>query len=290
MKEKILVTKITQKVSSKGEDYQVLTGMNSKKMQTTIFNWKYLMDLSSAVTPCVYELDIDNDSSWPKVLSAPKALPGEDKSSFYPSPEVERKAVWMEFTEAIKKIEDGELAAIVRLFALELRDNSTHPLTADSCFSRQVGLLEATVLLVRAVTPYLEKGYNDDLLLAGAVLYYSGALKSVNEDYTATIYSALLGTGYLGNDLITRYVAEVNAGDSGIKCDPYSTKILALQHSIMSRSTCSLPATPEALILRKIDDLNCALDGMNQMLRDMELSEVAQARSIGNHYRKVVKL
>lgn len=129
-----------------------------------------------------------------------------------------------------------------------------HPLTTHNAFSRQAGIHEATLQMVQRVKLNAElEGYDCDMMLAAALLYYIGSIKAINDNYVITREGKLYSPGILASKILTESIN--NAINSGKikKEDVNWDELEILDYLLLARDRNTPPVMAEAAFLIQQD-------------------------------------
>ncbi len=177
--------------------------------------------------------------------------------------------LWAEFQEHIASITPVELRATVQAVIDEIADSfRTAPAALSMHHAYRHGLLEHTCHMARAckVLAPLYPEIDADLAMAGILLHDTGKVI----EYQGALSTARSRRGILQGHVVLGYQL---ARKAGIKSKLNSDLLERLEHIILSHQgelewgAAAIAATPEAVFVAKIDDLDAKMGMVQRLLR-----------------------
>lgn len=177
--------------------------------------------------------------------------------------------LWAEFQEHIASITHAELRATVQAVIDEIADSfRTAPAALSMHHAYRHGLLEHTTHMARAckVLAPLYPEIDADLAMAGILLHDTGKVI----EYQGALSTARSRRGILQGHVVLGYQL---ARKAGIKTKLNPDLLERLEHIILSHQgelewgAAAIAATPEAVFVAKIDDLDAKMGMVQRLLR-----------------------
>ncbi|HEY4247551.1 MAG TPA: HD domain-containing protein [Lacunisphaera sp.] len=177
--------------------------------------------------------------------------------------------LWAEFQEHIASITHAELRATVQAVIDEIADSfRTAPAALSMHHAYRHGLLEHTCHMARAckVLAPLYPEIDADLAMAGILLHDTGKVI----EYQGALSTARSRRGILQGHVVLGYQL---ARKAGIKSKLNVDLLERLEHIILSHQgelewgAAAIAATPEAVFVAKIDDLDAKMGMVQRLLR-----------------------
>lgn len=177
--------------------------------------------------------------------------------------------LWAEFQEHVASITHPELRATVQAVIDEIADSfRTAPAALSMHHAYRHGLLEHTCHMARAckVLAPLYPEIDADLAMAGILLHDTGKVI----EYQGALSTARSRRGILQGHVVLGYQL---ARKAGIKSRLNSDLLERLEHIILSHQgelewgAAAIAATPEAVFVAKIDDLDAKMGMVQRLLR-----------------------
>lgn len=201
-------------------------------------------------------------------LEQMEILPDADITAYYPKAEIDEKEAWKQINVFYNKIKDRGLKRLV--YAVLMKDAKNFrqkPLTVFGLYTRQCGIMEATLKLLQmaeAAIPVF--GLKEDLTYASALLYYMGNIDLTNDCYVNTEEEILIGEGQALLRRIVREETLLRMGEHPVSAEelPQETVTLLL-HTVTARYNGIQSAIKESSVLR----------GLDQMIRKTEENNVS---------------
>ena len=174
------------------------------------------------------------------------------RSSFIPKAKIDIEATWKQISSLIKTIKDERYCRLAcKVITNELAVFTHAPLTASDEYSRNGGLMEATYKLMQlADSTATTMGYDRDLMLSAAAVYYSGSTMMVDNDYQPTREVALKGFDIAAHD---KLVVAHHMIPEDKQLDEESFEIF--DNILLSRYQGKPVATKEAFALKMLDSI-----------------------------------
>lgn len=177
--------------------------------------------------------------------------------------------LWAEFQEHIASITHAELRATVQAVIDEIAESfRTAPAALSMHHAYRHGLLEHTCHMARAckVLAPLYPEIDPDLAMAGILLHDTGKVI----EYQGALSTARSRRGILQGHVVLGYQL---ARKAGIKSKLNVDLLERLEHIILSHQgelewgAAAIAATPEAVFVAKIDDLDAKMGMVQRLLR-----------------------
>lgn len=259
---KIVVKSAENAVSRNGDKYQKVIVRDNNNHEAVFYNFK---DEIVGKFPFVINAKVDTsefkESACSKILSY--ELDKEAKvSDFLPKAQIDSAKAIKALVEKTTGIRMGLRKIVGTILNEHIRAFRYYPLNKSGCFSRTSGILEATVKLTEMAEKTAESFELDrDLMIAGAMLYYIGKTKTIDESYNYTADDVLLGNG-LTATLIVHDAVNKLSKDEEIKDYIDENDVRLLMHILSSRYKGIPTAIPEALVLRHLDAIVTDIEKM----------------------------
>ena len=154
----------------------------------------------------------------------------------------------------------------------ENKENFKHlPLSQSKSYARQNGVLEATLKLCKLVDGVCNQIELDrDLALSGAMLYYIGAVDTIDDAFNYTSADTLIGLGVSSYAKLMETVTKSLAAKDKVSKVIDLEEIKMVGHILLSRSKGIQTSIPEAIVLRHLDQIVTETELMENSMSDME--------------------
>lgn len=264
---KIVIKSAENAISRNGDRYQKLTVRDNNDHEAVFFNFN---EEIIGKFPFVINAKVDTsefrESTCSKILSY--EIDKEAKvSDFLPKAHIDSAKAIKSLVEKTTCIRMGLRKIVGSILNEHIRAFRYFPLNKTGCFSRTSGILEATVKLTEMAEKVSDTfGLDKDLMIAGAMLYYIGKTKTIDESYNYTPDDVLLGNGLTAAMIVHDAVGNLLKDDE-MKEVIHENDVRLLMHILSSRYKGVPTAIPEALALRHLD----------AMVTDIETMKVVQA-------------
>lgn len=264
---KIVIKSAEKALTRNGNRYQKLTVRDNNDHEAVFYNFN---EEIVGKFPFVINAKVDTsefrESSCSKILSY--EIDKEAKvSDFLPKAQIDSAKAIKSLVEKTTNIRMGLRKIVASILNDHIRTFRYYPLNRAGCFSRTSGILEATVKLTEMAEKSAKTlGLDEDLMLAGAMLYYIGKTKTIDESYNYTADDVLLGNG-LAATIIVHDAVEKLIQNEELKEVIDMNDVRLLIHILSSRYKGIPTAIPEALALRHLD----------AMVTDIETMKVVQS-------------
>lgn len=264
---KIVIKSAENAISRNGNRYQKLTVRDNNDHEAVFFNFN---EEIIGKFPFVINAKVDTsefrESTCSKILSY--EIDKEAKvSDFLPKAHIDSAKAIKSLVEKTTCIRMGLRKIVGSILNEHIRAFRYYPLNKTGCFSRTSGILEATVKLTEMAEKVSDTfGLDKDLMIAGAMLYYIGKTKTIDESYNYTPDDVLLGNGLTAAMIVHDAVGNLLKDDE-MKEVIHENDVRLLMHILSSRYKGVPTAIPEALALRHLD----------AMVTDIETMKVVQA-------------
>ncbi len=192
-------------------------------------------------------------------------------------------ALWVEFQEHIASITHADLRATVQAVFDEIGETfQTAPAALAMHHAYRHGLLEHTCHMARAcrVLAPLYPEVDADLAMAGILLHDTGKVI----EYQGALSTARSRKGILQGHVVLGYQL---ARKAGIKTKLNPDLLERLEHIILSHQgelewgAAVIAATPEAVFVAKIDDLDAKMGMVQRLLRQAGENDEFSDRHLG---------
>ena len=178
-------------------------------------------------------------------------------------------ALWTEFQQHVASIQHAELRATVQTLFDEIGEQfRTAPAAVSMHHAYRHGLLEHTVHMARAAKALLPlyPEVDADLAMAGVLVHDTGKVIEYQGDFVASKSrkGILQGHVVLGYQLVRK---------AGIKSKLNADLLERLEHIVLSHQgelewgAAVIAATPEAVFVAKVDDLDAKMGMVQRLLR-----------------------
>jgi 3'-5' exoribonuclease len=289
-----LVRKLTPKTAANGNPYLVAElGDRTGSLSSTVFSDSPVFEvLKSAGEGDIVRVDGKLDTYQGRVspkLSRASLVPAAELSSpemmaslVETAPE-DAEGLWKEFSAFAEALTPDELRATVRNVVEEIGDAlRTAPAATAMHHAYRHGLLEHTVHMARAARALLPlyPEVDPNLAMAGILLHDVG--KTI--EYEGTMTARRGRRGILQGHVVLGYQL-VRKGAIKAKLD--TDRLERLEHVILSHQgklewgAPVLAATPEAVFVSKIDELDAKMGMVQRALRNAATGEDFTERILG---------
>lgn len=264
----IMVKDVKGSMTSNGAPYQRLSVQDKEGNMATFLRFDEPVDVNGpAVCRMLVEASTYNNKPSYKVLRS-EILPDADLTCFYPKAEIDERSGFAEINAYYKRIRHpGYRKLVGNVLTKDAVKFRTKPLTAAGAFSRQCGIMEATLALLRmadhAVAIF---GLNADLMYAAGLLYYVGNIDLVSDGYAPTEDDLLAGEG----NAAVRRLLEV---EMALRADGMTEEMLpkrdvnVLLHMLTSRYGGVKSAVPESVALRDLGHMLKRTEEAKQLVK-----------------------
>lgn len=277
----LLVRRVTTKTAKNGNPFlTVELGDKTGSFSQNIFSDTPAYDLftslrEGAVVRIEAKLDYYQDRLSPRLLRAEPITPEQLEGS----PVLERlvetapedaDGLWTEFQQHVASIQHPEIRATVQtLFEGIGEQFRIAPAAVSMHHAYRHGLLEHTVHMARAARALLPlyPEVDPDLALAGVLVHDTGKVIEYQGDLVTTKSRRGLLQGHvvLGYQLVRK---------AGMKVGLASDLLERLEHIVLSHQgelewgAAVIAATPEAIFVAKVDDLDAKMGMVQRLLRN----------------------
>lgn len=267
----LMVKKIEQATARNTTVYQRLTVRDTDGGEATILNWSDPMRLN---VPAVINANLETSEykeSPSYRLIGFKVDDNADIQSFLPKPKIDAVKSWNDLVTMSKGMRDS-LRLIVGNVLTENKENFKHlPLSQSKSYARQNGVLEATLKLCKLVDGVCNQIELDrDLALSGAMLYYIGAVDTIDDAFNYTSADTLIGLGVSSYAKLMETVTKSLAAKDKVSKVIDLEEIKMVGHILLSRSKGIQTSIPEAIVLRHLDQIVTETELMENSMSDME--------------------
>ena len=272
---KLLVRKIEKATAKNTSTYQKINVRDTDGNEAIILNWgePVRIDTPSVINANLETQEYKENASYRLINYL---VDGDSNvEDFMPKAQVDVE----QSLKSVVSIYKGMRESLRVIVGADLNDNiqefKTLPLSQSKSFARQSGVLEATLKLCRMVTGISKEIQMDnDLALAGAMLYYIGSVNTIDQSFNYTADDTLIGLG------ISSYTKLINTVNKLLITDETKAKIIDMEevkmlgHILLSRSKGLQTSIPEALTLRHLDQIVTETEIMGQCIADMNPGSV----------------
>lgn len=270
----VLVRSISTLKMKSGEPYQKVIVRDQDGREATFIQFDALLKITPpAVVKARVEVVKYGASVSMKIRKCTECTETEKYGigTFLPKPHINAKEAWSSVEKAVKSIRPG-LARIVCAIISDNRNKFLSlPLNQTGAFARQSGILEATIMIMEiAEKCACTQGLDRDLLMAGAVLYYSGNFDTIDNGYNLTVADLMYGPSAVAAHKVQMKSMVLADSDEKAKNEISEEDVMMLCHILMARGNSVVPAIPEALALKHIDLMVHGIEEMNKALSDTE--------------------
>lgn len=267
----LLVKKIEQATARNTTVYQRLTVRDMDGGEATILNWGDPMRLN---VPAIIDANLETSEyrETPSYrLVGFKVDDNADIQPFLPKPRIDAVKSWNDLVTMSKGMRES-LRLIVGSVLTENKENFKHlPLSQSKSYARQNGVLEATLKLCKLVDGVCSQIEIDrDLALSGAMLYYIGAVDTIDNAFNYTSADTLIGLGISSYAKLMESVTKSFASNDKVSKVIDLEEIKMVGHILLSRSKGIQTSIPEAIVLRHLDQIVTETELMESSMSDME--------------------
>ena len=282
----LLVKSVDDATASNGASYQRIRVRDESGSETIAMHFNAPLRLQAGK---VYKMLIEAapyNTGMSYLAHQAEVATDINVSMFAPKAQINVTHAWNEIVKTTNSLRFTIKKVIAGILTEHQHEFCTLPLTGDTSFAREAGILEATLKLLNVSRQLAEEmNVDKDMLLGGAILYYIGAFKCVDELYNSLPAEALIGSGTLASDMILIQAEKVRDSfqltDSGDAEELDDEDVTLLRHIVMSRFSGVDPATTEATILRYADGMIRMAENMNTFVTGLEAGEL---RKTGKKY------
>lgn len=287
----VLVKSISTLRARNDAIYQKVHVRDQSGAETTFMVFDVLLEVQ---TPIIMEMRVEcveyGANASIKIQEA-REVSGYSISSFMPKAKMDYKAGWSAVIKAIKPLNPW-IGKLVCSIISENKNKFLYlPLNPIGAFARQSGNLEATVKLVSlAETTYADNPdmLDHDLMVAGALLYYSGSLDTVDEGYEHTVTDLMYGSSVASYTNVQMKITELAADNQDFIKEADFEKIMMLSHILVAKGGAVKPAIPEAAALMRLDTMIQEIDAMNESIKG-SIETIVMAKPQGYYGKRFYK-
>lgn len=267
----LMVKKIEQATARNTTVYQRLTVRDTDGGEATILNWGDPLQME---TPAVIKANLETTEYRETPSYRLLGFKIDDKAdieAFLPKPKIDAVKSWNDLVTMSKGMRES-LRLIVGSVLTDNKENFKHlPLSQSKSYARQNGVLEATLKLCRLAEGVCDQiGIDRDLALSGAMLYYIGAVDTIDSAFNYTSSEALIGLGVSSYTKLMECVTKNLAANNKIAKVIDLEEIKMLGHILLSRSRGLQTSIPEAVVLRHLDQIVTETEIMENSMEEME--------------------
>lgn len=276
----LLVRRVTPKTAKNGNPFlSVELGDKTGSFSLNVWGDSPAFELFStgrdgAVVRIEAEVDYYRDAFSPKLFRAEAITPEQLAGSAILANLVETApedadALWAEFQQHIAAIQHPELRATVQALFDDIGEQfRTAPAAVAMHHAYRHGLLEHTTHMARAARALLPlyPEVNHDLALAGVLVHDTGKVI----EYQGDLVTSRSRRGLLQGHVVLGYQLVRKAG---MKVKLASDLLERLEHIVLSHQgelewgAAVIAATPEAVFVAKVDDLDAKMGMVQRLLR-----------------------
>lgn len=267
---RLLVRKIERATAKNTSIYQKLNVRDSDGNEAIILNWGEPINVN---TPSVINANIETqeyrENASYRLINC---LIDTDSSieDFLPKAEIDVKKSLKEVVSIYKGMRESLRIIVGAVLNDNIHDFKTLPLSQSRSFARQSGVLEATLKLCRMVSGISKEiGIDNDLALAGAMLYYIGCVNTIDQSFNYTADDTLIGLGISSYTKLITTVNKLQSTDEEKAKNINMEEVKMLGHILLSRSKGLQTSIPEALTLRHLDQIVTETEIMGKCIDDM---------------------
>lgn len=262
-----------QKCTSKNKNMYTRIDVRDREGNTAvIYDWNGMVPDTTKI-PVLMDVSVEaSERNGQVFLDLKQCVPSQDQTNmadYFPPARIDRQAYAKEFC-GYAALLSPEAAELVKQISRDHSKEFTRlPLTEEGPFSHASGILEATVSLVRLVLGCAgEFGYLDrNLLICGALLYYMGYTKLMENSFTCRNDAILTGPGLEAYNMIREHGAKAGCSQHFIR---------DLCHIVMSRRGEGVPVIEEAILLNRLSQTLLTMDEIHTASLDHEKEDVFQ--------------
>lgn len=252
----VLLKTVDQKISNDGARYQKFKIRDTFGNEKSVFNWDEFRFYDGAL-PIVIKLRVEFSKDMLRLREF--AVTDKDILPFLPKPNIDIKSSWHEIVQIIKELRPSLGKIVKHILMTNQKDFIKKPLSEDKGYARTSGLMEASLKMAKlaisisTIQPNLDK----DLLVAASILYNIGSITTMNDTYSCSLDSILIGSN-ISSFLIIKDAYESLKNDKDIKEAEYKL----LSHIITSKN----PSFPEAVWVNNINKTMVLCDRMESLI------------------------
>lgn len=287
----LLVRKIENATSSNGLTYQKLLVRDREEHETVLFNFE---DRVNVKAPFIAKINVETDSyreAKSHKLKRIEIQSNADMNPYMPKSEIDARESWKTIVILNKELRPVLRKVVGRVLSNNMEKFCVLPLSQSKAYARQNGILEATVCLTQLAQSASKTfaSLDRDLLLAGAIVYYVGAVDLLDAAYNENPNDALIGIAVSSHDKLIQvcnhYLSlsedadEMELAMKKLIMEGYED-IRSLNHILLSRTKGIPAALPEALVLRHLDQIVTDVDWIRTGLQEAEPGTVMRMNGI----------
>lgn len=265
----LFIKKIENKESKLGEPFQKVYARDCEANEMVLIKFDAPITVQ---TPCIIKTNIscvEYNTNKSIRMGQYQELENADITPFMPKSRIDAKEYWSMIVSYIKSLRPGLARIACALIGSDRQRFSANPLYSQGSFSRQSGLMEATVKLCKLADNASEVlSLDRDLIITGSLLYYLGHLDTIDSGYNDTVADVLVGPGVSVYTKLQLFMHDILKSDNEeAKADLSKENIELLSHIILRKKD---SAIPEALVLKNLSSLLLGTEEMQDMLSDAE--------------------
>lgn len=205
---------------------------------------------------------------------------GYSIENFLPKAQIDAKEGWKKIVSETKSIRKGLSRVVCSVLAEDKTKFLSLPLNPTGAFSRQSGILEATVKLMEvAKTVASQQNLDSDLMVAASILYYNGVIDTIDDGYNYTVADLMYGPSICSYTKVQKKAMELMQNEEarqGISGED----VMLLAHTIAVKGDEVEPVIPEATALKLLHSVLVETDDMNEMLKKGDTQIVTDVNNI----------
>ncbi len=277
----LLVRRVTTKTAKNGNPFlSVELGDKTGSFSVNVWGDAPAFELFSTtrdggVVRIEAEVDYYRDAFSPKLLRAEsistEQLAGSNVlANLVETAPEDADALWTEFQQHIASIQHPEIRATVQAVFDDIGEQfRVAPAAVAMHHAYRHGLLEHTTHMARAARALLPlyPEVNADLAMAGVLVHDTGKVI----EYQGDLVTSKSRRGLLQGHVVLGYQLVRKAG---MKCKLASDLLERLEHIVLSHQgelewgAAVIAATPEAVFVAKVDDLDAKMGMVQRLLRN----------------------
>lgn len=277
----LLVESVSIATAVNGNEYQKLIVKDTDGVKINVSNFKKKVAEKSIISGVLECSEYKGNPAYVlKDWEENKELNSKD---FKPKARIDIDKTWKELVALIKTITDEKLCKLAcKTLSNEVNVFKYAPLTASDAYSRVGGLMEATYKLMQlADSTAKTMGFDRNLLLAAASVYYIGSTMMVDDDYQPTREVALVGFDIAAHDKLVATNAKMKEEE---RLDAEAFQIF--DNILLSRYQGKPTATPEAFALKMLDSIVTVVENGNKIIEGLNEGSFKKENELRMWYRK----
>lgn len=281
----VLIKSINTVTMKSGAPYQKVMVRDLDGNECTFTQFDVMLDIDLPMIAKVTVDCVEYGANLNMKIKECKEAEGYKMDQFLPKAHIDAKESWKYIAKTVKTIRNSLCRVVCAVLAEDKNRFLTIPMNPTGAFARQSGILEATTKLVELADNVAKLQELDrDLLIAGAILYYVGNLDTIDEGYNMTPIALMYGPEVTSYTKVQFKAKELIEGSEEARADIRGEDIMLLSHVLMCKNNKSVPAIPEASVLKYLDVMLQETDQMKESLKTAEPNTMVNDNNQSNKW------